>query len=134
MRRRRALRQRKTRRGHTPVRTERGWLLLFHAVDTDFSRGKNGWEDRWQKRYTAGVLLLDLEDPRKVLGVSQKPLLVPEAPYEIDGGFRNNIVVPTGLVVEDDGEAKIYYAAADTVVCLATARVDELVDFADFIR
>jgi beta-1,4-mannooligosaccharide/beta-1,4-mannosyl-N-acetylglucosamine phosphorylase len=115
--------------GTPPVWTEWGWLLLFHAVDTDPERGKNGWEDRWPNRYTAGVLLLDLEDPRKIVAYSKAPLMVPEAPYEIEGGFRNNVVFPTGLVLEDSGEVKIYYGAADTVQCLATARLTDLVQF-----
>lgn len=116
--------------GTAPLRTERGWLVLFHAVDGDRGRGKNGWEDRWTQRYTAGVMLLDLDDPRRVIGVSKSPLIVPEASYEVDGGYRNNIVFPCGAVVEDDGEVKIYYGAADTCQCLAVANVDDLVDFA----
>ena len=43
--------------GNPPVRTPWGWLSLFHAVDVDSNRGKNGWEDKWPKRYTAGVML-----------------------------------------------------------------------------
>jgi beta-1,4-mannooligosaccharide/beta-1,4-mannosyl-N-acetylglucosamine phosphorylase len=113
--------------GSPPVRTRWGWLLLFHAVDTDLSRGKHGWEEKWQKQYVGGVLLLNLEDPRKVVGFSKEPLIVPEAPYEVSGGFRNNVVFPMGLVLEESGEAKIYYGAADTVECLATAHVDDLV-------
>jgi beta-1,4-mannooligosaccharide/beta-1,4-mannosyl-N-acetylglucosamine phosphorylase len=116
--------------GSPPVRTDRGWLVIFHAVDTDLTRGKHGWEEKWQKRYVGGAMLLDLENPRKVIGVSKTPLLVPEAPYEVGGGFRNNVVFPTGLIVEDSGEVKIYYGAADTVVCLASARLDELLQFA----
>lgn len=109
------------------MRTPQGWLTLFHAVDFDPAREKNGWEDRWQKRYTTGVMLLDLEDPRKVIGVYQQPLIAPEAPYETSGGFRNDVIFATGMVLEPDGEVKIYYGAADTVTCLATAHVDELV-------
>ena len=115
--------------GSPPVRTEWGWLSIFHAVDTDFDRGKNGWEDEWQKRYTAGVMLQDLEDPRKLVAYSKEPLMVPEASYEIQGGFRNNVIFPTGLILEDSGEVKIYYGAADTVQCLATARLTDLVEF-----
>jgi beta-1,4-mannooligosaccharide/beta-1,4-mannosyl-N-acetylglucosamine phosphorylase len=115
--------------GSPPVRTKLGWLLVFHAVDTDLSRGKHGWEEKWQKRYVGGVLLLDLMDPRKVIAVSKEPLIVPEAPCEIGGGFRNNVVFPTGLILEDSGEVKIYYGAADTVVCLATAQLDDLIQF-----
>jgi beta-1,4-mannooligosaccharide/beta-1,4-mannosyl-N-acetylglucosamine phosphorylase len=109
-----------------PVKTGKGWLTTFHAVDTDTSRGKNGWEARWQKRYTAGLMLLDLDDPRQVVGLYEEPLIAPEASYEVEGGFRNNVVFPCGLVLEPSGEVKIYYGAADTVVGLATADVDAL--------
>ncbi len=112
--------------GAPPVKTPHGWLVVFHAVDFDPQRGKNGWEDRWQKRYTAGIMLLDLHDPRKIIGISPKPLMVPEASYETSDGFRNNVIFPTGMILEDSGEVKIYYGAADTVTCLATASVDDL--------
>ena len=110
-----------------PIRTDKGWLTTFHAVDIDPTRGKNGWEPAWKKRYTAGIMLLDLDDPRKVVGLCREPLLAPEAPYETDGGFRNNVIFPCGTLLEDDGQVKIYYGAADTVICLATANVEDLV-------
>ena len=111
-----------------PLRTDRGWLTTFHAVDTDPSRGKNGWEAAWRKRYTMGVMLLDLDEPWKVIGMSREPVLVPEAEYEVSGGFRNNAVFPCGAILEHNGEVRIYYGAADTVTCLATAQVDDLLD------
>ncbi|SEA65709.1 glycoside hydrolase family 130 protein [Paenibacillus marchantiae] len=110
-----------------PIKTEQGWLTTFHAVDIDPTRGKNGWETSWQKRYTAGLMLLDLENPKKIIGMYQNPLLTPEASYEIEGGFRNNVIFPGGMVLEDDGEVKIYYGAADTIECLATAHIDDLI-------
>jgi beta-1,4-mannooligosaccharide/beta-1,4-mannosyl-N-acetylglucosamine phosphorylase len=112
--------------GAPPVRTERGWLTTFHAVDIDPERGKNGWEDRWQKRYTIGIMLLDLEDPARVIGLSQQPLLAPEADYETTGGFRCDVLFPGGMILEESGEVKIYYGAADTVECVATADVADL--------
>ncbi len=112
--------------GAPPVKTRKGWLALFHSTDVDPSRGRNGWEEKWQKRYTIGVMLLDLEDPRRLIGMSRQPLMAPDAQYEIDGGFRNNVLFPGGMILEDDGEVKIYYGAADTVECLATTNVDEL--------
>jgi beta-1,4-mannooligosaccharide/beta-1,4-mannosyl-N-acetylglucosamine phosphorylase len=115
--------------GSPPIRTEAGWLVLFHAVDVDPSRGKNGWEDEWNSRYTAGAVLLDLENPRQVIAVSHDPLLVPETRYEISEGFRHNVIFPMALVPEPDGTVKIYYSAADTVECLATCSLDELVGF-----
>jgi len=118
----------KTGPGAIPIRTEKGWLLIFHAVDFDPRRGKNGWEDKWQKRYHAGVALADLEDPTKLIGLSPEPLLTPEEPYETDGGYRNNVIFATAGVVEDDGTVRIYYGAADTHVCLATAALSDLLD------
>ncbi|MGI5868451.1 MAG: glycoside hydrolase family 130 protein [Kiritimatiellia bacterium] len=110
-----------------PVKTPKGWLTTFHAVDKDDSRGKNGWEATWKKRYHAGIMLLDLEQPWKVIGLYQEPLLTPETPYETDEGFRTNVIFPGGMILEDSGEVKIYYGAADTVECLATAHVDDLI-------
>jgi beta-1,4-mannooligosaccharide/beta-1,4-mannosyl-N-acetylglucosamine phosphorylase len=71
-------------------------------------------------------MLLDLDDPQKVIGLSRQPLLAPEAPYETKDGFRNGVIFPGGLILEKNGEVKIYYGAADTVECLATAHVDDL--------
>lgn len=110
-----------------PVRTKDGWLTLFHSVDLDNARGKNGWEPKWEKRYCAGIMLLDLNDPSKVIGVSKEPLLAPETLYEVDEGFRQNVIFPGGMIAEPDGSVKIYYGAADTVECLAVSTVDELV-------
>ena len=110
----------------SPIKTERGWLTLIHAVDRDETRGKNGWENKWTKRYTAGLMLLDLNDPSKVLSVYEKPLIAPDLPVETDEGFRQNVIFPCGMLLEDDGEVKIYYGASDTCVCLATARLDDL--------
>lgn len=117
--------------GAPPVKTPKGWLTTFHAVDRDESRGKNGWEKAWKKRYTAGIMLLDLEDPRKVIGLCKEPLLAPEAPYEVSGGLRNNVIFPGGMILEDSGEVKIYYGSADTVECLATAHVDDLLNLCE---
>ena len=112
--------------GAPPIRTEKGWLTLFHTVDIDRSRGKNGWEKTWQKRYCAGIMLLDLEDPSKIVGLSREPLLAPETRWEADEGFRTNVIFPGGLILEDDGTVKIYYGASDTVECMATAKLDDL--------
>lgn len=110
-----------------PIKTEKGWLTIFHAVDFDSKRGKNGWEETWKKRYTAGIMLLDLEDPSKVIGISKQPLITPKEKYETDG-FRNNVIFPGGMILEDNGEVKIYYGAADTVECLATADINDLLE------
>lgn len=116
----------KTGPGAPPIKTEKGWLAMFHAVDIDSTRGKNGWEDTWKKRYSAGIMLLDLNDPRRVIGMSKEPLIAPETDYEVSQGFRQNVIFPGGMILEPDGEVKIYYGASDTVECLATAHVEEL--------
>lgn len=109
-----------------PIRTARGWLTTVHTVDRYDSWGKRGWEPSWKKRYAAGLMLLDLEQPWKVVGLSREPLIAPESKAETDG-FRNDVIFPGGMILEDSGEVKIYYGAADTVECLATAHVDDLV-------
>lgn len=111
-----------------PIKTDKGWLTLIHAVDRDESRGKNGWEKSWKKRYTAGLMLLDLENPAKVIGICKEPLIAADLPYENENGFRQDVIFPCGMVLEDDGEVKIYYGASDTVTCLATANVNDLID------
>lgn len=110
-----------------PVKTEKGWLTTFHFVDSDPDWGKNGWEENWTKRYSAGIMLLDLNDPSEVVGMSKLPLIAPETEYEVDEGIRQNVIFPGGMILEDNGEVKIYYGAADTVECLATANVDDLI-------
>lgn len=110
-----------------PVKTSKGWLTLFHAVDQHPNRLLKGWEGNWRKRYTVGLMLLDLDDPARVVGMCPDPLMVPDEqyPYEVDG-FRGSVLFPTGMILEDDGEVKIYYGASDTVMALATAHVDDL--------
>ncbi|MBD3287842.1 glycosidase [candidate division KSB1 bacterium] len=116
--------------GPPPVKTSKGWLLIFHAVYRYIDRVFNGWEGNWNKQYMAGVMLLDLHDPSKILGYSKEPLLVPEKKYDYEvNGFRGNVVFPGGLILEDSGEVKIYYGAADTVEALAITHIDDLINF-----
>jgi beta-1,4-mannooligosaccharide/beta-1,4-mannosyl-N-acetylglucosamine phosphorylase len=117
--------------GPPPIKTEKGWLTVFHASDFNPFRGKDGYEHTWKKRYSAGIMLLDLKDPRKVVAMSKKPLLTPEAAYEATGGYRNKVIFPTGIIPEENGEVKIYYGAADTYVCLAIAQIDDLIALCD---
>ena len=115
--------------GAPPLLTDKGWLVLFHAVDRDDARGKNGWEERWTKRYYAGAMLLDRDDPTKVLGVTKEPLLSPVTDYEINEGYRTHVVFPGGFLPcrDDPADALIYYGASDTVECAARVNIDELI-------
>ena len=110
-----------------PVKTEKGWLTTFHAVTLDPDKGKNGWEAKWTKSYTAGVMLLDLDDPSRIVGKYSEPLLFCNRDYEEEDGFRKSVVFPGGMILEDSGEVKFYYGASDTVECLATADVNDLI-------
>ncbi len=110
-----------------PIKTDKGWLTTFHTVERDAALGKNGWETKWDKVYHAGICLLDLNDPSRVIGIYDEPLITSELPFELQDGFRTNVIFPGAMILEDNGEVKIYYGAADTVECLATANVDELV-------
>lgn len=121
--------------GAPPIRTDKGWLATFHAVWRNNDRGKNGWENKWPKIYMAGLMLLDIDKPYRIIGICDKPLLAPSAWYETGNdvphgnsfeGFREDVIFPGGMLLEDNGEVKIYYGGADTVECLATAHVDDL--------
>ena len=116
--------------GPPPVRTREGWLTLFHAVDIDARRPVDLDSGQWEKRYTVGLMLLDLKDPAKVIGLCREPVLVPEAAYETERGNRRNVIFPGGMIAEDSGEVKIYYGAADTTECLATSHIDSLLAMA----
>ncbi|OYN88348.1 glycoside hydrolase family 130 protein [Parenemella sanctibonifatiensis] len=108
-----------------PIRTDAGWLTTFHSVDRDRERGKFGWEATWQKRYSAGIMLLDLADPSRLIGLSTEPLISPETEWEVEG-FRSNVIFPTGMTLVED-EVRIYYGCSDTWMCLASADVNDLV-------
>jgi beta-1,4-mannooligosaccharide/beta-1,4-mannosyl-N-acetylglucosamine phosphorylase len=108
-----------------PIKTPKGWLTTFHATKIVKNPAIDSWYPGWNKVYCAGLMLLDLNDPSKIIGKSDKPLMVPETKYEKEG-FRGETIFPGGMVLEDSGEVKIYYGAADTVECLATAHINDL--------
>lgn len=80
--------------------------------------------------YRQGVLLLDLNEPYKMLGRSKEPILSPEEPYERIGDVPN-VVFSTGWILEDDGQIKIYYSGADSNICLATTSVEKLLSMCE---
>lgn len=87
--------------GVPPIKTEKGWLLIYHAVENS-EKGLI---------YRAGAALLDLEDPLHVIGRLSEPLFEPLADWEMSG-YVNNVVFPTGAVLNGDN-LDIYYGAAD---------------------
>lgn len=101
-----------------PVKTKEGWLELFHGT----------WDSCDNTRYSIGAMLLDLDDPSKVIGCTKSWILTPQADYELTGHV-SNVVFPCGcLVNEEKDEVRLYYGAADEKVCLATASLSELID------
>ncbi len=113
--------------GPPPIRTHAGWLLLYHGIASHGSLGSI---------YQAGAVLLDHQDPTRVLARTRDNLLEPRQLYELVGQVPN-VVFPSGMTVADvgpDGMADdeclvtVYYGGADTVIGRATARVGELID------
>jgi predicted GH43/DUF377 family glycosyl hydrolase len=102
-----------------PIETEKGWLEIYHGVKFNSSG----------PLYRLGVLLLDLEDPSRVLGRSEIPVLAPREYYERVGDV-NNVVFSCGAIFEEySGNVKIYYGAADTCICMGTAKLDHLLEW-----
>lgn len=101
--------------GAPPIETPKGWLCIFHAV---MPAAKT-------VIYSAGAMVLDRDDPTRVLGVSEDPILVPEAPCERDG-LVPTVCFPCAAIPDGAGSLRIYYGGADRVTCLATARIDRL--------
>lgn len=108
-----------------PLKTARGWLTTIHAVWKDKGTPLKAWDEVWTKSYLAGLVLLDLENPLRVIGMMREPLLRPEADYETDG-FRGGVIFPCGLLLEGEDEVRVYYGAADTVIGLATGSLQRM--------
>lgn len=100
--------------GPPPLKTSRGWLVLYHAMDP-----------KEPNRYKLGAMLLDLNDPTKVLHRAAAPVLSPDEHYENNG--KPGIVYACGAVVRDR-ELFVYYGGADKVICVATTPLDAFLD------
>lgn len=100
--------------GPPPLKTEKGWLVFYHANDA-----------HEPSRYKLGAMLLDLVDPTKVLYRAAAPVLSPDEHYENHG--KPGIVYAAGAVIRD-GTLFVYYGGADKVVCVATAHLNDFLD------
>jgi len=104
--------------GPPPLRTEHGWLLVYHGVK-ETVRGDI---------YRVGLALLDLDEPTRVLRRLPGWILAPLAPYERSGDVPN-VVFPCGLLHDPaTDELRLYYGAADSSVCLAGARLRDVIE------
>jgi predicted GH43/DUF377 family glycosyl hydrolase len=103
-----------------PVRTERGWLVLYHGVENTNPATR-------RVVYRLGAMILDPDDPSRLLARCPDFIMEPETYYEKFGLFIPNVIFPTGAVVKD-GLLWIYYGCCDTSIGLATVPLDELVE------
>lgn len=98
--------------GPPPMRTQHGWLVLYHAI-----------QEGETHKYKLGAMLLDLNDPTRVIGRLQHPLLEPDTWYENHG--KPGIVYASGAIIMND-ILHVYYGAGDTSICVATMPLNEL--------
>ena len=97
--------------GAAPIRTEEGWLEIYHGATR-------------QNRYCLGALLLDLDEPWRVLARSEEPIMEPAAPYEQEG-FLGQVIFTNGHIVDGD-HLTLYYGAADSVICAADLSIERI--------
>lgn len=97
--------------GLVPIKTEKGWLALYHGADE-------------QHRYCMGAMLLDLNDPKKILSRSVEPIMEPDADYE-KKGFFGDVVFGCGGAVDGD-ELTMYYGVADTSMAVCKMSISEI--------
>lgn len=108
----------KTGAGTVPIKTPHGWLEIYHGTSSSCS----------SENYYLGAMLLDLEDPSKVVAAPREFILAAEKDYECVGQVPN-VVFTSGAVEMPDGTLNVYYAGADTRMCLAQTTVKTLVDW-----
>ena len=102
------------------MRTDRGWLVLYHRVENTNPATR-------RVVYWVGAMMLDLKDPRRVIARAPTFIMEPETYYEKFGAFIPNVIFPTGNVIKD-GLLWIYYGCCDTAIGLATVPLNDLVD------
>lgn len=96
-----------------PIKTDRGWVLFYHGVSPS-------------NFYSVGAALLELNNPERIIARTLSPLLSPETSYEREGYVRN-VVFPCGAILRGR-KIFLYYGAADTYVCVATANLEDVLD------
>ncbi len=110
--------------GASPIKTEKGWLLIYHGVSDHRRKSVFGYASGV---YKGGALLLDLDDPARVIARTREPILEPREKYEISGDTPQ-VVFPVGAVI-DKKKLYVYYGAADKTVCLATVNLDRFLNY-----
>ena len=101
-----------------PIKTNKGWLMITHGVSQSCSG----------HRYRLGAILMDLEDPTKILGKTKSHILAPYESYELMGKVPNVVFTCGAIPDYNKNQIRVYYGAADTCIGLATGSLSELVD------
>lgn len=109
---------RKTGAGAIPIKTNEGWLIIYHGTSMIPS----------SENYFLGAMLLDSENPSEVIAAPREYILAPEKDYEYMG-LVPNVVFTAGAVEADDGRLLIYYGGADTRMCVAVSSIEKLTQF-----
>lgn len=105
--------------GPPPIETSEGWLVIYHGVRVTASGSL----------YRVGMALLDLDDPREIVRRSDRWVFGPAKSYECMGDVPA-VTFPTGIITNPStGELRIYYGAADKSVAVATANIQEILEF-----
>jgi len=102
--------------GASPIRTNEGWLEIYHGANA-------------KHRYCLGAMLMDLDDPTKVIARSTEPIMEPLMKYEQEG-FFGHVVFTNGHIVDGDN-ITMYYGASDTVICGATLSMKDVLSSLD---
>jgi len=121
--------------GPPPIKTDRGWLLLYHAVgelELDLCK-KYGVSGRTGRSYSVCAAVLDLENPHRVLCRTKKPLYIPSKPYELEGNKDYPIdvpavVFPTGAITINE-KLLLYCGAGDKYITLLSCNLNNLMDY-----
>ncbi len=101
--------------GAPPIRTDKGWLILYHAMD-----------HRDPNRYKIGAMLLDPENPERIIHRSTEPILEPDERYENEG-LKRGVVYSCGAIIRD-GQLLVYYGASDQTLAVAAAPIKTFLD------
>ncbi len=114
--------------GAVPIKTSHGWFLLYSHIQNYFSSGNN-----LERIFGIEALLLDFNNPLKIIGRTRGPILVPRESYELLGHVPD-VVFPSGAILEKSASRStsgdtlfIYYGASDTTTCMAHVNITDLI-------